>query len=117
VNLKAFWIRGVNLTQLTAIANARTGTLLTSTNVTSVTGQLYDSNDVAVGDAITFRYSAPGAWYAEWEAPTDDDGNSVLTEGSLYKLEVIGIGPGNPATNPLFTWREQKPAQYRGPQA
>ena len=115
--MKAFWINSVNWTQLTGIKNARTSTLLTSENVTSVTGQLYDSSDVAVGDPITFTYSAPGSWYAEWDAPTDDDGDSELTEGSLYKLEVIGIGPGNPATNPLFTWREQKPAQYRGPQA
>ena len=108
--MKAFWIRSTNLTELSGIKNARTDTLLTSSNVTSVSGQLYDADGVAVGDAIPFTYSAPGAWYAEWEAP-------VLTEGSLYKLEVIGIGPGNPVTNPLFTWREQKPAQYRGPQA
>jgi len=114
--MKAFWIRSTNLTQLSSIKNARTDTLLTSSNVTSVTGQLYDLDDVAVGDPITFTPSAPGAWYAEWDAPVDESGESELTEGSTYKLEVVGIGPGNPVTNPLFTWRQTLPARYRGPE-
>jgi len=108
--MKAFWIRSTNLTELSGIKNARTGTLLTSSNITAVTGQLYDSQGNAVGDPITFIPSAPGAWYAEWDAPVDESGDSELIEGSTYKLEVVGVGiPG-------FTWRQALPARYRGPE-
>jgi len=108
--MKAFWIRSTNLTELSGIKNAHTGTLLTNANITSVTGQLYDAAGVAVGDPITVGYSVPGVWYAEWEAPVDESGISELIEGSMYMLEVIGVG------TPGFTWRQTLPARYRGPE-
>jgi len=104
VSVTGFWIDSHNLTKLTGLKNALTDVLLTDADVTSITGQLYDADGTAVGDAIAFTYDQAGQWHATW--------TRTMTEEANYSLKVIVTAPGL-----TLTIKHTLPARYKGPTA
>lgn len=100
----SYWpIDSHTLVSITKLTNRHTGALLTDSDVTSITGTLYDADDEAVGDAFAFSYDGEaGKWHATF-MPT-------LTADANYTLEVVVLGPGL-----QLTVRQTLAAAYVGP--
>lgn len=97
-----FYIDSHNLTLLTDVHDALTSVDLTDDDVDSITAQLYDSDDVAVGEPITAVYREAGSWYVNWKR--------TMTAGSTYKLRVM-ITAGDIE----LVIQQTDTAGYRGP--